>query len=601
MNALPQDTILQGKSNQYKIVKKLGQGSFGITYLATVRIGGPLGYIESDARVAVKEFFMHEINDRDADGAKVTSGSKGGIYDGYKKKFVDEAKNLSKLQHPHIVKVIEYFEANDTVYYVMEYIDGGSLDDYINERGRLDAYETIKIAKQIGEALSFMHSKQMLHLDLKPGNVMIRDNGQPVLIDFGLSKQYDENGNPESSTTVGGGTPGYAPTEQADYQDGEGFPVTMDVYAFGGTMYKMLTGKRPPKASVILNDGFPTSDLKECGVDDEIINCIAKAMAPKKKERYQTVKDFVSAIEKNATTATSKKKQDEELEVYVIEKQDYSPKTDNDKNKGNDNNQNQDQGKNKESRANAKENVDEAELSPTQMTILGNEYFNGSNGKKKNHAEAMKWYRKAAEKGNANALFRMGYMYENGKSVKKDYAEAMKWYRKAAEKGHAEAIFCIGFLYLLGNGVKHDYSLAMKCFKKANEKGYARAAYWVGYMYENGDGVEKDLFEAKKCYKKAAKEGYYPAKEEYIRLKSIIIAIAVGFILQVIYPVCWLWTLLSEKYSYPSWWYLGPIWGGGFLACLSAFAFVDKKPAIPLFVIWGILIIETISLYWIIS
>ena len=77
----------------------------------------------------------------------------------------------------------------------MEYIDGGSLDDYINERGRLDAYETIKIAKQIGEALSFMHSKQMLHLDLKPGNVMIRDNGQPVLIDFGLSKQYDENGN----------------------------------------------------------------------------------------------------------------------------------------------------------------------------------------------------------------------------------------------------------------------------------------------------------------------------------------------------------------------------------------------------------------------
>lgn len=91
-----------------------------------------------------------------------------------------------------------------------------------------------------------MHSNKMLHLDLKPKNIMLDKDGKSYLIDFGLSKQYTETGEPESSTKVGAGTPGHAPIEQANYREGKGFPVTMDIYALGATMFKMLTGQRPP-------------------------------------------------------------------------------------------------------------------------------------------------------------------------------------------------------------------------------------------------------------------------------------------------------------------------------------------------------------------
>ena len=133
----------------------------------------------------------------------------------------------------------------------------------------------------------------MLHLDLKPSNIVMRRDGTPVLIDFGLSKQYDNNGEPESSTNVGSGTPGYAPIEQADYHDGKGFPVTMDVYALGATMFKMLTGQRPPEASSILNDGFPYGLLKKHGVSTNVITAVASAMNPVRGKRCASVKDFI--------------------------------------------------------------------------------------------------------------------------------------------------------------------------------------------------------------------------------------------------------------------------------------------------------------------
>lgn len=298
-NSLPTGTILKGLSYTYRIEKTLGQGSFGITYLASVKMAGALGAIDTSVKVAIKEFFMRDINGR-ADST-VTSGSKGGIYEDYKRKFTREAINLSKLQHPNIIKVIESFEANNTVYYVMEYMSGGSLDDYIAKHSGLKEDEAIKIVKQIASALSFMHEKNMLHLDLKPSNIMRKESGDVVLIDFGLSKQYDVNGEPESSTKVGAGTPGYAPLEQANYREGKGFPVTMDVYALGATMFKMLTGVRPPEASDILNDGFPLYELQERGISDRTSASVAKAMAATKKNRYDSVKYFIDSLEEEDT------------------------------------------------------------------------------------------------------------------------------------------------------------------------------------------------------------------------------------------------------------------------------------------------------------
>ncbi len=294
---LSSDTILQGGKYTYRIIKKLGQGTFGITYLATTRIvvDGPLGKIGTDIQVAVKEFFMRDINGRE--GSAVTASNKSGLFDSYRRKFVREAQNISHLSHPNIVSVLEVFDANNTTYYVMEYCEGGSMDGVIAEQNGLQERVALKYFTQIASALQYMHNSRMLHLDLKPGNIVMRSKEEAILIDFGLSKQYDENGNPESSTSIGGGTPGYAPTEQADYRgDGTVFPVTMDVYALGGTLYKMLTGKQPPEASVVLNDGLSLTQLERRGVSRTTIAAIEKAMSPRRKDRYQSVKEFVQAL-----------------------------------------------------------------------------------------------------------------------------------------------------------------------------------------------------------------------------------------------------------------------------------------------------------------
>ena len=299
--ALLPGTSLQGGEYSYRIDRVLGQGSFGITYLAyaKVTIGGKLGKLQGEMPVAVKEFFMRDINGRE--GSTVALGSEGGLFDKYKHKFSREARNLAGLDHPGIVKVLETFESNGTSYYSMEYCGGGSLDALIAGRGCLPQDEALKYFGQIADALGYMHGRHMLHLDMKPGNVMLRTSGEAVLIDFGLSKQYDDDGVPESSTTIGGGTPGYAPIEQTNYKEGDGsghLPVTMDIYALGATLYKMLTGERPPVASDVLVN-FPEKPLRDHGVSDEVVAAIRRAMQPIPANRYQSVADFAKALQHN--------------------------------------------------------------------------------------------------------------------------------------------------------------------------------------------------------------------------------------------------------------------------------------------------------------
>lgn len=288
---LPVGTFLQNGCYQIKSI--LGQGSFGITYLALVNLIGSLGSISTESKVAIKEFFMRDVNGRN--GETVTTGNKDGIFYNYKRRFIKEAHTLSKLKHPNIVKVLDLFEENNTAYYVMEYLDGGSLDKLIADKNGLSLFEANPIIKQIASALGYMHSKKMLHLDLKPANVMLNKNGDAILIDFGLTKEFDEKGVPESSTTIGHGTPGYAPIEQANYQSGQGFPVTMDVYALGATLYKMLSGKRPPNASEILNEGIEILNLQVIQ-HDEVAGAISKAMSPFQNKRFQKVGDFIKAL-----------------------------------------------------------------------------------------------------------------------------------------------------------------------------------------------------------------------------------------------------------------------------------------------------------------
>ena len=296
-------TVIHGTHNDYRIERVLGQGSFGITYVANVRLKGRLGAIESTATVAIKEFFLRDVSSRN--GLRVFSVSDSALCSDYRRDFLREAQNLSRLDNDHIVKVLETIEENDTVYYVMEYLSGGNLDQHILSHGKLSCREALDIAIQIGEALKCMHAQHMLHLDLKPLNVMRGEDGHIVLIDFGLSKCFGADGQPESSTRIGQGTTGYAPIEQHSFKKADGFMPTLDIYALGATLFKMLTGSVPPEASVVLNEGLPVDELSSAGVPPAVIALVERAMQPLRRMRHQTVGEFVDEAQRLLASAPS--------------------------------------------------------------------------------------------------------------------------------------------------------------------------------------------------------------------------------------------------------------------------------------------------------
>lgn len=302
--SLSYGTVLHGHSYNYQIKDVLGHGAFGITYLASIRLKGELGTLNSHVSVAIKEFFLQDVSARSSSG-NVYEPSPNSIAYKYGKKFQKEALNLAQLSHQNIVKVLESFEENNTYYYVMEYIEGSSLDQYILEQGGLSEKEALQYIEKIGEALRYMHSKKMLHLDLKPKNIMRRTDNTLFLIDFGLSKQIGKNGEPESSTTIGLGTPGYAPLEQSSQEYEKTLAPTLDIYALGATLFKMLTGKTPPKASEILNEGFAEEELRQKHISEQTISAIKKAMDPIRVKRPQTVDEFLSLTHNTASFHTN--------------------------------------------------------------------------------------------------------------------------------------------------------------------------------------------------------------------------------------------------------------------------------------------------------
>ena len=209
--------------------------------------------------MAIKEFFPKDFCEREGDTSHITLGNANTteLVAKLKIKFLKEAKNISKLSHPNIVAIHDIFEENGTAYYLMDYIDGISLGDNIKSEGAMSETEALRYIRTISGAIKYMHAKAMNHLDLKPANIMLRraDN-TPVLIDFGLAKQYDATGD-QTSTTPVGISHGYAPIEQ--YRPGgvATFTPQTDIYALGATLYALLSGTTPPHYSDILEDGLP--------------------------------------------------------------------------------------------------------------------------------------------------------------------------------------------------------------------------------------------------------------------------------------------------------------------------------------------------------
>lgn len=280
------------KNGEYRIEKVLGQGGFGITYLGVQK--------SLDDKVAIKEFFMKEHCNRDAATSKVSVGSVGSreIVDSFRKKFTKEARNIRKLKHRNIVSIIDVFEDNDTAYYVMEYFERGNLKELVDRHGPLDETAAVAYVRQLASALEKVHTNGLLHLDIKPANVMLNDSDEAVLIDFGIAKHYDEGGHQTSSALIGT-SEGYAPLEQYEAGALGSFTPATDIYALGATLFFLLTGTRPPKASDVMNDGLPALPGN---ISSPVRNAVETAMSPRRKDRPQNITEFLALLSDNEST-----------------------------------------------------------------------------------------------------------------------------------------------------------------------------------------------------------------------------------------------------------------------------------------------------------
>ena len=306
---LHEGSLLQG--GRYRIEKVLGQGGFGITYS---------GYQTNlEAKVAIKEFFMKDLCNRDATTSQVSVGSVGSreTVETFRQKFLKEARNIFRLKHKHIISVIDVFEENGTAYYVMEHVGGGSLAGKVLH-GALPEEDAVRYTRQVADALAFVHSKRMMHLDVKPANILLDDNDNAVLIDFGLAKQYDTEGHQTSSTPVGI-SHGYAPLEQYKRGGVSTFSPATDIYSLGATLFKLVTGITPPEASDVNDEGLP---VLPSDISAPVRRAIEAAMQPRRKDRPQSVEEFLSLLEStenrvqstdNRVQSTDNREQGEDL------------------------------------------------------------------------------------------------------------------------------------------------------------------------------------------------------------------------------------------------------------------------------------------------
>lgn len=273
-----------GLIGRYVIQKVLGQGGFGITYLGIDKLYGN--------KVAIKEYYPQKIAMRKAqyeDVVTVTSIEEKNNYNKGKKRFLDEAQVMARFnKNEGIVKILDFFEANNTAYIVMEYLEGITLKQYLGKYGVIQFRNLIEMMLPLLEALIEIHSQGLIHRDISPDNIMVQHNSKLKLMDFGAARDYTESGNKSLTVIL---KPGYAPPEQYQTHGVQG-PWT-DIYALCATIYKCLTGITPPDAIArVMDDKFKEPDQLDGKLSPDIKKILWKGMNIFPEERYQDIVEF---------------------------------------------------------------------------------------------------------------------------------------------------------------------------------------------------------------------------------------------------------------------------------------------------------------------
>lgn len=276
-------TNLLGK---YIIGRVLGRGGFGATYLAYSS--------ERDKVVAIKEYYPTGIANRAKGEEKISivSDDKRRVFEKGANRFFEEAKTMSRFNtNKNVVSVYEFFYANDTVYYSMEYLEGIDLKGYIAKKGgKLNEAEAVTIMRGICDALVAVHSTQTLHRDISPDNIFVCTNGDVKLIDFGAAKQVIGDAQQVYSVVV---KQGFAPAEQYKSNGKQG--VWTDIYAVGASIYYAVTGRIPTDAMNRVEAPEITFD-NLLDLSPQFMNIIRKCLQSKIEDRYQSAIELLGAL-----------------------------------------------------------------------------------------------------------------------------------------------------------------------------------------------------------------------------------------------------------------------------------------------------------------
>ena len=273
----------------YLIDKVLGQGGFGITYLAH----DP----NLDQFVAVKEYLPMELAVRDSDNSVYpASEANGERYRWGLERFIAEARTLARFKHPAIVRVLSVFEENNTAYMVMEYERGDSFQQVIDQRKQFSEQELLQILAPLLDGLELIHQHGFIHRDIKPANIYIRRDGSPVLLDFGSARQALGEQTKSLTSIV---SPGYAPFEQYYSKSDKQGPWT-DIYSLAATMYRAITGLMPmdaiDRSEAILKaekDAFVSAETLGAGkFSPQFLRAIDNGLHFSEKKRPQTVDEW---------------------------------------------------------------------------------------------------------------------------------------------------------------------------------------------------------------------------------------------------------------------------------------------------------------------
>ena len=560
LHALPSGYRIE----EYELVRVLGSGGFGITYL---------GYDHHlDKAVAIKEYLPNDLAVRtDNQSVLPKSTQDRADYEWGLERFLSEAQTLARFDHRHIIKIHRFFRAHGTGYIVMEYAEGETLSELLQRKGTLTEAELKAILFPILDGLEVVHEADFLHRDIKPGNIVIRDDGSPVLIDFGSARQAVA-GKSRSVTAIV--TPGYAPIEQYSAKGHQG-PWT-DIYALGAVCYRCLAGEPPDDVTERLREDPLIPATRRCKgkASKAFLEAIDRAMCMDEGQRPQSIAAWRKTLAGDDKSSKSAAKSEHRPEIWPADGSTTArtgmsrsslalafvivvllgasawqgwqlywgmPANDADEmitgveqeadvtmdttQAGDDARTaldksglgtEQEKLQKEESQPDAEDEITRLLAAAEQgdagsQFILGDMYAKGERVSK-DDAEAVRWYRMAAEQGDARAQFILGGMYFKGEGVSKDDAEAVRWFRMAAEQGDAGTQFLLGLMYDNGEGVPEDDAEAVRWYRMAAEQGHAVAQFNLGVMYDKGEGVPEDDAEAVRWYRMAAEQGHAAAQ-----------------------------------------------------------------------------------------